>query len=298
MQLSEQLSAFAADHRGLVTRDAAKAVGTNTNYWSQFVKRCGLVSVYWNVARIPEVETSLLQSIQAAVLSCGPDAVASHRSAAVLFGCGLPDTRIDVTVPRRSRLIRTNFSIHRPRHPSDLDPSVRLGIACSNPVQMLAELGEVCPKLVVAAMDHAILKGLATPSTIKRANDDWERQGRRETSALARALEVWPLGEHVPDSQLEVDFARLLVANGLQNFEFHARAEGLEVDFAFHREQLIIETDGWEFHRSRTAFEEDRRRDAVLATKGWLVLRYTWRKLRNDPGSVLAQVRQVLGQRS
>jgi hypothetical protein len=51
----------------------------------------------------------------------------------------------------------------------------------------------------------------------------------------------------------------------------------LEVDFCWPSHHLIVETDGWESHRTRAAFEADRRRDAALQAGGWRVMRFTWR---------------------
>jgi very-short-patch-repair endonuclease len=51
----------------------------------------------------------------------------------------------------------------------------------------------------------------------------------------------------------------------------------LEVDFCWPSHRLVVETDGWESHRTRAAFEADRRRDAALQTGGWRVVRFTWR---------------------
>jgi very-short-patch-repair endonuclease len=60
---------------------------------------------------------------------------------------------------------------------------------------------------------------------------------------------------------------------------------GLEVDAAWRRERLIVELDGYEFHRTRAAFERDRARDATLQAAGYRVLRLTHRRLTSDPAS-------------
>ena len=39
--------------------------------------------------------------------------------------------------------------------------------------------------------------------------------------------------------------------------------------------RLIVEIDGYEHHGTRKTFEGDRRKDATLATRGWLTLRFT-----------------------
>ena len=54
--------------------------------------------------------------------------------------------------------------------------------------------------------------------------------------------------------------------------------------FADHR--VAVEADSWQWHRGRAAFERDRDRDAILATKGYRTLRFTDRQIENDPRTV------------
>ena len=58
---------------------------------------------------------------------------------------------------------------------------------------------------------------------------------------------------------------------------------------------VAVELDGWEFHRSREAFERDRARDRLLLARRVPVMRFTARELRNDLGGVVAQVAEVVG---
>lgn len=48
-----------------------------------------------------------------------------------------------------------------------------------------------------------------------------------------------------------------------------------EVDILFARERLIIEIDGWEYHRDQLRFRRDRRRDAATLEAGHGTLRLT-----------------------
>ena len=52
------------------------------------------------------------------------------------------------------------------------------------------------------------------------------------------------------------------------------------------------------FHGHRMAFEQDRARDAFLAARGWIVVRVTWRQLRDSPMLVLVQLAQTLARRA
>jgi Protein of unknown function (DUF559) len=49
----------------------------------------------------------------------------------------------------------------------------------------------------------------------------------------------------------------------------------LDPDFYWPANRLVAETDGWETHRTKAAFKDDRRRDAALVASGYRVLRFT-----------------------
>lgn len=51
--------------------------------------------------------------------------------------------------------------------------------------------------------------------------------------------------------------------------------EGYTADFVWPEQRVIVETDGWQEHRTRRAFESDRRRDADLVAAHWRPLRLT-----------------------
>ena len=61
---------------------------------------------------------------------------------------------------------------------------------------------------------------------------------------------------------------------------------GIEVDFVWRDKRLIVEVDGYAYHRSPSAFEADRERDINLALAGWRVLRFTWTQITRRPAWV------------
>jgi len=69
---------------------------------------------------------------------------------------------------------------------------------------------------------------------------------------------------------------------------------GLEVDCYFPTHRLVVETDGWDTHRTRRAFEDDRAKDAALLAAGYRVVRFTWRQLRYDPQTVADRLTAIL----
>ena len=66
------------------------------------------------------------------------------------------------------------------------------------------------------------------------------------------------------------------------------------VDFLWAECSLVVEVDGWESHRTRSAFEEDRARDARLAVLGYEVVRFTWRQISDRPAEVAKTIRVLM----
>ena len=94
-------------------------------------------------------------------------------------------------------------------------------------------------------------------------------------------------------------------SGGESQLRFHLLSMGVEVrqqvrfrgvgrvDFLIGN-GLIIEADGAEFHTSRTAFEEDRRRDALLTAQGYRVLRFSYTQIVSRWTEVEAAIRAAI----
>ena len=67
------------------------------------------------------------------------------------------------------------------------------------------------------------------------------------------------------------------------------------MDFLWPEHRLVVETDGFEHHGTREAFERDRARDADLQARGYRVLRFTHRQVVSEPRKVAKSVRRMLG---
>jgi very-short-patch-repair endonuclease len=51
-----------------------------------------------------------------------------------------------------------------------------------------------------------------------------------------------------------------------------------------------VEVDGYAYHRSPQAFEDDRERDVRLQVAGWRVLRFTWTQITRRGAWVAASI--------
>ena len=93
---------------------------------------------------------------------------------------------------------------------------------------------------------------------------------------------------------LERRFLGLCRRSGLPAPLVNIRLEGYEVDAHWPAQRVVVETDGGEHHRTRRAFEEDRRRDARLVAAGWRVVRFTHDQVVRDERHVVGTLRRLL----
>jgi very-short-patch-repair endonuclease len=117
--------------------------------------------------------------------------------------------------------------------------------------------------------------------------------GHRGRGAPARATAQEP---KLTRSELEQRFLALVRKAGLpEPLSNHVLADldhqRHEVDFSFPTHNLVVETDGWDTHKTRAAFQSDRRKDAALTSAGCRVMRFTSDDIVYEPDTVVARLR-------
>jgi very-short-patch-repair endonuclease len=215
----------------------------------------------------------------AAVLSCGPDAVLSHASAAALWGMLSKRARSSpansrpavthITVPTTAgRATRTGIRVHRSQTLFPSEVTRRAGIPVTTPSRTLTDLRRLLPKPhFAAALRQAEFLGLPLDPSLE------------------------------PDrtrSELEARFLALCRRHRLPKPEVNVPVGLFIVDFLWTERRLIVELDGYRAHAGREAFEADRARDVELKSLGYEVIRFTWRQLRTDPVGVASTIRVLL----
>ena len=125
-----------------------------------------------------------------------------------------------------------------------------------------------------------------------------QARGRAGVRRLRDVLGADEVGPGAPRSQLERRFLSLCRRAGLPrpavNEWLTVAGEEMQVDFVWHGPRLIVETDGFNVHRTRAAFTRDRRRDRCLSLAGWRVIRFTWQEVTNEPRHVTEVVRRMV----
>ena len=154
------------------------------------------------------------------------------------------------------------------------------------------------------------LAGTVRLDQLERAFEQAERLRLVDLGALARLCErshghhglrrlvplLAPAERPAPEtrSELERRFLRLCEESGLPGPAVNVEVAGHEVDALWRDRGLVVELDGYAYHRTRAAFERDRVRDADLQRAGLRVIRVTARRLNDDPVAVVETVRSLL----
>ena len=118
----------------------------------------------------------------------------------------------------------------------------------------------------------------------RRSNSPGAAKLRRVTSGDAQ----------VSLSRLESRFLALLEQQRLPQPETNRPAGSHRVDARWPRHRLTVELDGYRYHRSRHAWEQDRRREREAYARGDRHRRFTHDDLSGDPGRMLAELRALL----
>ena len=268
-------------------------LGFDTGAIEGRVERGRLYRVHQGVYAVGHRKLEWRGILMAAVLACGPRAVLSHRSAARLWGIR-PDSRrdVDVTVPSRGAHRRKGIQPHSVRKLDPRDVTVIDGIPVASLARTLLDLAEVAPKdHVVRAITEAERRWIID---LKDLEDTMARSpGRRGRKPLREILADAVIEPHTRE-ELEARFLELCREAGLPKPKVNVLVEGKLVDAVWPEQKLIVELDGWAFHRQRKAFEDDRERDVTLLLAGYRVVRITWRQLTRNPDTVIARLRALL----
>ena len=297
--LDHALADMASTQHGVVGRSQLIGIGFSRQAIEHRLARGRLHRVHWGVYAVGHPGLTREGRWIAALLVCGPEAVLSHRSAAMAWDI-YPSTRaaVDVIAPRARRGHR-GVDAHVVR---SLEPAHVIevkGIRRTNVARTLVDLASVIDSTgVERAWRRAAMLDLLDVRAVERARASG--RGRRG-AGLIRALLAEGDPDEVTRSQLEERFLKLCRNASLPLPEVNARIDAndatYEVDFLWRAQRLVVETDGWGPHHTRDAFETDRRRDAALLVAGLQVVRFTWRQVSREPTTVASTVCSLLGAR-
>ena len=271
-------SPFTRQQHGLVTRAQLLLVLT-TRQVDRAVGAGRLEVVSPGIYRLGGAPRSLEQSVLAACLAGGESARASFACAAVLWGIdGFGPGPVEITVDRSRRVRLPGVIVHQSAVPDQV--ATRAAIPVASVARTLCDLTATKHyKVVERAVDECLRRRLMTIDELHTAFESIAGRGRHRSTVMRTILE-WRRPEHQPgESPGEVRVLQLLVAAGLprpvQQHELRLNGRTIRIDLAYPELRIAIEFDGWTYHATRGAFDNDRARANELALLGWTVLRFT-----------------------
>ncbi len=240
------------------------------------------------------------QAVLAAVLSGGPDVGASHSTAGRLRSLKhVVDKGIEIVSPlgRHKRL--DGVIGHRSGALFDADLTVYRSIPTTTVARTLVDLsGRLTGRKLGEAIDDGLRRRIVRLDDLRRTAGRLGSAPGRSMRRVHEALGARIAGYDPLDSDLETRALRVLAAAGLpvprQQFPVVLNGIPCHLDLAYPEARLCIELDGFEWHHTRSAFDDDRRRDAALIVLGWITIRLT-AAMRDD--EMVAVVRAALTDR-
>lgn len=206
-----------------------------------------------------------------------------------------PPEVLDFSGPKRTGPVPGGIRLHR----VFVDPADRTthrGIAVQTKpmaaIRAAADLERSKPGSGITFIDRAIQNGLehtefigiltrhrfCTGNALGRyitdiTSDESESIGERRTAAL---------------------MAKAGISGWRQQVWVAAAERSYRVDFAFERERVIVEFDGFAFHGTAESFSRDKARDDDLRAAGWQVIHITWRQIHAAPDDVIRRIKRAL----
>lgn len=267
---------------GLVTYQQVLDAGGSPHAIDHRVDSGAWSRVRTGVYAVGAVPATWERSVAAACLAAGPDVVASHRTAARLWGFVSRSGLLQVSVADRRRVRIPGVKVHRSRQFGDQDRTRHQQIPVTTIARTIVDLAPTLGAEVIgrwidrARQDHGL--------SLVELGDCCSRltiRGRPTPTSAIRALAERLPGQDPGRSALE---ARALAALARERLPAPVcqhpvrRPDGTMayIDLAYPSCALAIELDGWEHHGIRAAFDADRWRGNDLVLAGWHLLRFTW----------------------
>jgi very-short-patch-repair endonuclease len=272
----EKIAKLARPSHGVVARAALLAAGVTSRQIEVRIARGSLIRVYPGVYRVGHVAPSVEATYMAAVLACGPGALLMGAAAAYLYGLLKGDPPPPVVMTRTERDIE-GIETHRTRS-KDRGTTWR-GIPLATVPRTLTDLARSMPEKELAVVCHHAQV----------------RFGIRPSQARGKARRI--LEGHIPVtlSELESRFLQILENQGLPRPQTNRRTRGRTyVDCRWPDRHLTVELDGYRYHHTRHAWENDRRREREAHARGDEHRRYTYGDVFEDQRLTLAELHDLL----
>jgi len=213
--VDRRILGMARRQHGLIRRRQALALGLTPDAIRHRTGTGAWAPVYRSVYRMAAVEITWHQRVLAACFAA--DGLASHRTAAVLWGLGsVRPGRPEITIPRQRRIKTPDIRVHQSTQAESFGRRVVDSIPTTGVARTLVDLGAVVRvDQVEEAVDDARRRRLVDWIELHDALVRHARRGRDGVGAFRAVLEERYGDSAVPDSVFNRRVQRLLVDHGL-----------------------------------------------------------------------------------
>lgn len=293
-----EIRALAADTHALVDRANAHESGASDAVIKKRLAEGTWRAVYPGVYDLNVTRQVWSARVHAGVLAAGPHALASHRTAGVLWDLdGIRGKMVEITVPFSKEPIPEGVVVHRTRR--HLPRAVSDGVPVTGIERTLLDLAAILPPTVLEkATMSAIHQHLTDPDQLAVRLSIYGGRGVKGTRRMRRTLAL--VDDGVTGSPSEVDLVGRLRDAPIPMPRFQLEITFPEGDHAYPDlawpdRMKCVEVDSMLAHSSPEDLERDLIRQNRLLELGWEIRRFTARRIRRDPIGVINEIIRFIG---
>ena len=273
---------FFRQQLGLITREQCLSCELSEGQIAHRLRSGEWAEIRPGVYALAGVRPTWEQAVLAVTLSC-PPAYASHATTARLSALRgfleVPEA-IEVVTPlgRKSRL--DGVVGRRSGALFDSDLTVRGPIPTVTVARCVVDVsGRLSTKDLGYVVDDALRRKLLSLEGLRRCAARLDPAPGRSLRGIRSVLADRLPGYSAGDSDLETRALRALVGAGLppprQQFRMVLAGRRVRLDLAYPEQRIAIELDGWDTHRFRSKFDDDRARADDLIVADWTPITFT-----------------------
>jgi hypothetical protein len=272
------IAELATKQHGLITREQALKAGISSSGIDRRLANGSWESVYERVYRLRGTPRSEWQKVLAACLHGGPEAFASHRTAAWLWKLDgfldAPPRKVEISVPHDRRPKLKGVEVYR-RRDDKLEHTLKEGIPTTLLARTICDLAALLKEdALEIALDSA---GRGKPEFLEDLAEllgKTKGRGRKGNGVLG-ALVLERRGDNATGSSNETEVLRAvrkakLPRPSIQYPVFEKDDHPfMHLDFAWPAQKVALLPDGVGVHMTKRQFEKDAVQRAKLTAMGW-----------------------------
>lgn len=287
-----EMAALAMGQHGVVSHGQLLALGYSRGAIGRLAGAGWLHRLHRGVYAVGHAAVSRHGLCLAAVLACGENAVASHQSAAWLWGLSPRFAAMPhVTAPRRGH-VRATIHLHHSTIFEEADLTTCDGVPVTSVPRTSLDMAAVSARkgvegLLEKAERMSLLEVTEIEAILARSG---RHPGRR---ILRQALAIYrdPVMTRARSERLLLAIVRRA---GLPRPAINYSIAGMEIDAYWETERFAVEVDGYATHGTRAAFERDPLRIEELKLLGIDAIRITASRIEREPSQVGQRLRALL----